>query len=105
LTFRQSFAGGTAFPVAPARRLLSHQAHEEQSEFLEPQPITAEEAMTTSSLKPTTLTSQNGLRTAAAAPLRESNRRAGDLAPRSRPAGAARRFLSVLMNSFSAWAV
>jgi hypothetical protein len=61
--------------------------------------------MTTSSLKPTALTSQNRLRNAAAPALRESNRRPGDLAPRSRPTGAARRFLSALMNSFSAWAV
>jgi hypothetical protein len=96
--------GGAGFPGAPARRLLSHQAHEERNEFLEPQPLTAEEAMTTSSLKPATLTSQNRLRDAAASPLRESNRRPGDLTPRSRPSGTARRFLSVLMNSLSAWA-
>jgi hypothetical protein len=96
--------GAFAFPGALARRLLSHQTHEERSEFLKPEPLTAEEAMTTSSLKPAALTSQNRLRTAAA-PLRESNRRPADLTTRSRPTGAARRFLSALMNSFSAWAV
>ena len=58
--------------------------------------------MTTSSLKPTTPTTQN-LRSAAASPVRESNRRIGNVTPR--PACAARRFLSVLMNSLSAWAV
>jgi len=61
--------------------------------------------MTTSSLKLATLTSQNRLSTAATTPLRETNRRPVDLTPRSRPTGAARRFLSVLMNSLSAWAV
>ncbi len=60
--------------------------------------------MTTSTLKPVTPTTQHLLRNAAS-PARESNRPVGTITPRRRPAGAGRRFLSVLLNSFSAWAV
>ncbi len=60
--------------------------------------------MTTSCLKPATSTSQHLTRNTAPAISRELNRKPQVPAARGRST-AAQRFLSVLMNSLSAWAV
>jgi hypothetical protein len=60
--------------------------------------------MTTSSLKSAAATSQNLLRNAAPTASHEPIRQPRASAPRARST-AARRFLNVLMNSLSAWAV
>jgi hypothetical protein len=61
--------------------------------------------MTTSSLKTVAPTSPSLLRNVAPTAVRETDSRLSGLAPRVRPTGSARRFLNVLMNSLSAWAV
>jgi hypothetical protein len=61
--------------------------------------------MTTTCLKPATQTSPRFDRITAATTLRHSDRQPRSITARSSSTGAARRFLSVLLTSLSAWAV